>query len=110
MPRDHISKKTHCQRDASYKKQKDFNDSRFEYRWKLEGLTNTCVVEIRPTGDLDEVVETIPAIIVMYVAPRSRHSHPQSYDARGVQVGRNLAHAYLRVPDCEHVDLVFWNK
>jgi hypothetical protein len=91
-------------------KRMDFNDSRFEYRWKSERTVNSsvCTVEIRPTDDVD-VSETIPEIGLNYSGP-GRIIHHGGYTARDVKIGSKLEHAFLKPPDCERVDLVYWHK
>jgi hypothetical protein len=91
-------------------KRKDFNDSRFEYRWKSERTANSsvCTVEIRPTDDVD-VSETIPEIGVNY-SGQDRIIHLHGYTARDVRIGSKLEHAFLKPPDCDRVDLVYWHK
>jgi hypothetical protein len=90
-------------------KRQDFNDTRFEYRWKSEWIVNrdVCTVEIRPSEDV-EVSDTIPKITIAYVDPHS-HGHEHPFTMQNVAVSR-LEHAYLRPTDCERVDLVYWNK
>jgi hypothetical protein len=91
-------------------KRRDFNDSRFEYRWKSERTVNSsiCTVEIRPTEDVD-VSETIPEIGVNYSGP-GRIIHHGGYTARDVKIGSKLEHAFLKPSDCDRVDLVYWHK
>ena len=90
-------------------KQRDFNDLRFEYRWKSEWIVNrdACTVEIRPSDDID-VSSTIPEITVAYIDPHG-HPHMPPWVTNNLPVS-HLSHAYLRPPDCERVDLVYWSK
>jgi hypothetical protein len=91
-------------------RRKDFNDTRFEYRWKSERGVSTyvCTIEIRLTGDVDGS-DTAPEIGVMYVSPRDLPHH-HGYTERNVRIGSKAEHAYLKPTDCERVDLVYWLK
>jgi hypothetical protein len=90
-------------------KRKDFNDTRFEYRWKSEWVVirEVCTVEIRPSEDVD-VSDTIPTISIAYVDPHS-HGHVHPFIVKNVAVS-NVAHASLKPTDCERIDLVYWSK
>jgi hypothetical protein len=85
---------------------KDFHDTQFEYRWKSERTVNRYVrtVEIRDVDDS----HTVPEIDVYY-SDRHGPLHFHAFTAHDVPIGKQ-AHAYLRPPDCESVDLVFWKK
>ena len=87
---------------------KDFDDTRFEYRWKSERNVSfdVCTIEIRPTDDLDDSY-TAPQIGVGY--SDQSHGLMQTYRARDVLITR-LAHVFLRPTDCGRVGMVFWSK
>jgi hypothetical protein len=94
---------------VNWQKRKDFNDTRFEYRWKSEWIVNrdVCTVEIRPSEDVD-VSDTIPKITIAYVDPHS-HGHVHPFTMQNVAVSHG-AHASLKPTDCERIDLVYWSK
>ena len=94
---------------VNIQKRQDFNDTRYEYRWKSEWIVNrdVCTVESRPSEDVD-VSDTIPKITLAYVDPHS-HGHVHPFTMQNVAVSK-AAHAYLRPTDCERVDLIYWNK
>jgi hypothetical protein len=90
---------------------KDFQDTRFQYRWKSEWVVNryVCTVEIRPTDDIDGNF-TVPQIDIGYSGPNRVGLHFQFYTAHDVPIGSKLAHAVVRRPDCQSVELVSWSK
>jgi hypothetical protein len=94
---------------VDWRKRKEFNDLRFEYRWKSESsaVGDVCTVEIRPSEDFP-VSDTIPKITIVYVDPYS-HGHIHPYIGKNVPVSQ-VSHAYLRPVNCERVDLVYWSK
>jgi hypothetical protein len=94
---------------VNWRKRKDFNDLRFEYRWKSESsvIRQDCTVEIRPSEDVD-VADTIPTITVAYIDPHG-HPHMPPWVTNNLAIS-HLSHAYLRPPDCERIDLVYWSK
>lgn len=67
-------------RDGAFNpsKTRDFNDSRFEYRWKSEWVVNgyVCTVEVRHTDDAEDS-HTLPEIDVFYVG-----AHPPCIGTR----------------------------
>ena|ERR1700722_5051121 len=92
-------------------KAKDFQDTRFEYRWKSERALDgyVCIVEIRPTDDADRT-ETLAQINIAYYDPATlTRNHSRIFTAHDVAVGKT-AHAYLKPTDCGRVDLVSWLK
>jgi hypothetical protein len=92
---------------VNWQKRKDFNDTRFEYRWKSEWVLNrdVCTVEIRPSEDVP-VSDTIPTVTVAYV---DHHGHVHPFTMQNVAVS-NVAHANLKPTDCERIDLVYWTR
>jgi hypothetical protein len=94
---------------VDWQKRKDFNDTRYEYRWKSEWIVNrdVCTVEIRPSEDVD-VSDTIPKIMVVYIDPHS-HGHIHPFSMQNVAISKS-AHVLLRPQDCERIDLVYWSK
>lgn len=94
---------------VNWRKRKDFNDLRFEYRWKSESsiVGDVCTVEIRPSDDID-VSSTIPEITVAYIDPQG-HPHMPPHVTNNLSVS-HLSHAYLRPTDCERIALVYWSK
>jgi hypothetical protein len=90
-------------------KQKDFNDTRFEYRWKSEepsGMASFCTVEIRHAGDAEDS-HTLPEIDVFYAGSRPL-MHRDT--ARQVALGGKDGHVILRQTDCQRVEFVTWAK
>jgi hypothetical protein len=94
---------------VNWLKRKDFNDLRFEYRWKSESsvIRQDCMVEIRPSEDVD-VTDTIPTITVAYIDPHG-HPHMPPWVTNNLAIS-HLSHAYLRPTDCARIDLVYWSK
>jgi hypothetical protein len=94
---------------VNIQKRQDFNDTRYEYRWKSEWVLNrhVCTVEIRPSEDVP-VSDTIPTVTVVYIDPHGPVRIHQ-YTMYDVPIS-HLVHAYLRPPDCERIDLVYWSK
>jgi hypothetical protein len=82
----------------------DFQDTRFEYRWKSEQALSSyvCTVEIRTAGDLGQ--ESLPQINVIF-SP----GHYRVFTASDVSVGKS-AHAIFKQTDCRKVDFVYWRK
>lgn len=89
----------------------DFQDTRFEYRWKSEWSVNAyvCTVEIR-LADNTEASYTIPEINLSYSGPNRIGLHFRVYTVRDVAIGNTRAPAVLTQTDCERVDLVSWRK
>ena len=89
-------------------KRKEFNDTRFEYRWKseLSEVSPVCTIEIRVAKDAD-YTDTIPQLSLAYW---DRHHHGQRYTARDLAVGGRLEQISFKRTDCETVELVWWNK
>jgi hypothetical protein len=94
---------------VDWRKRKDFNDLRFEYRWKSESsaVGDVCTVEIRPSEDFP-VSDTIPKITIVYIDPLS-HGHVHPYIGQNVPASQ-VSHAYLRPLNCERIDFVYWSK
>lgn len=92
-------------------KSKDFQDTRFQYRWKSERLidTSVCTVEIRPTDDIGDG-EALPELNIVYYDPSGLITgHFRVPSTHDVSVGKT-AHAVLKPPDCRRVDFVYWRK
>lgn len=90
---------------------KDFQDTRFEYRWKSERTIDSyvCTVEIRPTDDVGQD-EKLPQInIISYDSLRFSPGHFRIFTASDVSVGKS-AHAIFKPADCRRVDFVYWRK
>jgi len=89
---------------------KDFHDTQFEYRWKSEWKVSryVCTVDIRPTGDVD-INYKVPEISLAYSDPHS-HRPFHKYTTHDVAVGAKLAHAVLKLNDCERVATIYWVK
>jgi hypothetical protein len=95
-------------------KAKDFQDTRFEYRWKSERTLNSyvCTVEIRPANDMDQS-GSLPFINIRYYDPAGLgHNHVRTFAAHEISVSSvsKVAHALLTAPDCSRVDLVSWRQ
>ena len=90
---------------------KDFNDLRFEYRWRstVTAETSFCTVELRPAGDVD-YSDTIPEFTFQYTPPRTAHSRPHGVTEQDVAIGGKQGHASFTATDCERVDIVYWRK
>lgn len=89
----------------------DFQDTRFEYRWKSERTLASydCTIEIRPADDVGEN-ETLPQINV--ISDDSLKFSPgqiRIFTASGVSVGKS-AHAIFKRADCRGVEFVYWRK
>ena len=91
-------------------KPEDFQDTRFEYRWKSERSVDrfVCVVEVRPRDDSDQSF-TIPEINVQYTGPNRIGLHFHVFTTHDVAIGKQ-AHAVIRQTDCDAVDIVSWRK
>jgi hypothetical protein len=91
-------------------KAKDFNDSRFEYRWKSEWVVNdfVCTVEVRHTDDVEDK-NTLPEIDIFYSSQHT-HGRPQRYAAHDVALGGKEEHVFLKRTDCDQVGMVLWSK
>jgi hypothetical protein len=90
---------------------RDFNDLRFEYRWKssLTAASSVCTVEFRAAGDVD-YGDTIPEITFNYTPPRTSRRHPHGFTEHDIAIGGPQGHASFTATDCERVDLVYWRK
>jgi hypothetical protein len=92
-------------------KAKDFQDTRFESRWKSERTidSHVCTVEIRPTDDIGES-DTIPEINIISYDPSSlTPGHFRVQTTHDVSVSK-AAHAIFKSPDCRRVDFIYWRK
>jgi hypothetical protein len=89
-------------------KPKDFEDTRFEYRWKSEWVVSAavCTIEVRPVDDLD-VSYTAPEIGIGY--RDKSYGRPRGLKAQNVLITKS-AHAFLRPGDCKRVEQVYWTK
>jgi hypothetical protein len=91
-------------------KGQDFQDTRFQYRWKSERIVGSyaCTVEIRPTDDIGES-EALPELTIVYYLSSLTPGHFCFFTAHGVSVSK-AAHAVLKPSDCRKVDFVYWRK
>jgi hypothetical protein len=90
---------------------KDFQDTRFEYRWKSERIVDNyvCTVEIRPRDDIGQS-DLLPELNIVYYDPSSlAPGHFRVLTAHDVTVGR-AAHLFFKPSDCRRVDFVYWRK
>ena len=90
---------------------KDFQDTRFQYRWKSERIIDTyvCNIEVRPTGDIDEQ-NTIPELNILYYDPSSLTAgYLRILTSHQVSIGK-AAHAIFKPSGCRRVDFVSWHK
>jgi hypothetical protein len=89
---------------------RDFNDQRYEYRWKSERIVNDdiCTIELRPADDV-EGSELLPFVVVHYSNPNG-HGRAQGFIREGVRMGSGKGHAFLTAKDCADVDIVAWGK
>lgn len=90
---------------------KDFQDTRFQYRWKSERAIDTysCTIEIRPTDDIGEN-DVIPELTIIHYSPSSlAPGHSQILITRDVSVAKS-AHAIFKPSNCRSVDFVYWRK
>ena len=89
---------------------KDFQDTRFQYRWKSERSnidSHVCSVEIRPTDDIGES-DKLPEIHVDYYDPTSL-AHYHWFTAHDITVSK-ATHAYLKPTGCQTINAVSWRK
>jgi hypothetical protein len=92
-------------------KAKDFQDTRFEYRWKSERIIDNyvCTVEVRPRDDIGES-EPVPELNIVYYDPSSlTPGHFRALTLHDVTVGR-AAHLISKPSGCRRVDSVYWRK
>ena len=89
---------------------RDFNDQRYEYRWKSERIVNDdiCTIELRPADDV-EGAELLPFVVVHYSNPNG-HGHAHGFIKEDVRMGRGKEHAFLTAKDCGDVEIVAWGK
>ena len=87
---------------------KDFNDTRFEYRWTTESGLNgdACSIEIRLASDAGRPT-TIPTIDFAY---KPRHGRNRFDSAKDVVVAGPGGHAHLKAQDCDSILTVSWSK
>jgi hypothetical protein len=86
----------------------DFQDTRFEYRWKSEWTVNdyVCTVEIRPSDDADQSY-TIPELYAGYSDPNKIGLHFHMETAHDVPIGK-ASHGFLQLRNCVTVQNVSW--
>jgi len=89
---------------------RDFNDLRYEYRWKSEriAIDDICTIELRPADDV-EGTELLPFVVVHYSNPNG-HGSAHGFIKEDVRLGRGKEHVFLTAKDCADVEIVAWGK
>lgn len=92
-------------------KSRDFQDTRFQYRWKSERTIDNyvCTVEVRPTDDIGQS-EVLPELTISYYDPSvMTPGHFRDFTAHNVSVSKS-EHAIFKPSDCRRIDFVYWRK